>query len=66
MRKVLFAFPLVAALGVATAVPAFADEATFTRTVRGTTVTCTVTYTDNGDGHLGPRDIVTNVVCTVS
>ena len=66
MRKLLTALAVVAALGAATAVPAFASEATFSRTVHGKTVTCTITYTDNGDGQLGHGDTVTAVACTIS
>ena len=66
MRKLLTAVAVVAALGMASAVPAFANEATFTRTIYGKTITCVVTYTDNGDGQLGQGDAVTAVNCTVS
>jgi hypothetical protein len=66
MHKLVTALTAVAALSLATALPAFADEATFSKTIRGKTITCTVTYTDNGDGHLGPGDTVSRVVCTVS
>ncbi|HEY3080162.1 MAG TPA: hypothetical protein VGM69_09675 [Chloroflexota bacterium] len=66
MRKLLTALAVVGALGAATAVPAFADEATFTKTIRGKTVTCTITYTDDGDGRFGPRDTVSAVTCAIS
>ena len=67
MRKLPAILTAAAAPSLTTGLPVFADTATYTKTIRGHTVRCTVTYTDvDGSRTLTAGDIVTAVICTSS